>query len=79
MMMIEKDLQTHALISYRQATLLAEAERARRIQAPSPIRITVGMMLIRLGERIRGCTQAAPGGTDTGHPASPRLHPVHQA
>lgn len=79
MMMIENDPQTNALISYRQATLLAEAERARQTTTASPIRVAVGVLLIRLGERIRGCTQAAPANVDTGHTASHRLHPVHQA
>jgi hypothetical protein len=58
MMMQHTDPRTvDHLISARQDAI---AETFRASQHPSRLRVAAGIALIRLGERLRGCSMAAP-------------------
>lgn len=58
--MFDTDPQTEAMVGYRQQFLLAEAKRCREPRNPSALRISIGIMLIHLGEQMRGRTQQLP-------------------
>jgi hypothetical protein len=75
--MFDSDPQIDAMVTYHQEFLLAEAERRRISREPSPLRVAIGLMLIRLGEQMRGCAQSTAAETPP-VPVS-RLRPAHQS
>jgi hypothetical protein len=77
-MMSDNDPLTRAMITYHQESLLEEASRSRRAGTPSPLRVAIGLMLIRMGEQIRGCTESTTGESTLPVPAS-RLRAAHQS
>ena len=74
-MMFDTDPQTQAMVSYRQQFLLAEASRCRVPRHPSALRVAIGIMLIHLGEQMRGRAQQASSETAQMAPDS-RLRPA---
>jgi hypothetical protein len=76
-MMSDNDPLTRAMVTYHQESLLDEVTRSRLARTPSPLRVAVGLMLIRMGEQMRGCTESTTGDSTLPVPAS-HLRVAHQ-